>query len=106
MRVRWAMAAVVVVSLAASPFAQSGDTAAVVKRLDSLDAAVKAMQKQLDEIKTLLQQARPAPAPSAPSPVETVQGLETTIAGVAAKGPASAKLALIEFSDFQCPFCG
>jgi protein-disulfide isomerase len=38
--------------------------------------------------------------------VGTVKGLELTIAGAAAKGQADAKFAIVEFADFECPFCG
>lgn len=38
--------------------------------------------------------------------VGTVKGLELTIASAAAKGQADAKFAIVEFADFECPFCG
>jgi protein-disulfide isomerase len=42
------------------------------------------------------QWAREAPLPTDPIPLD----------GAAVKGALSAKVALIEFSDFECPFCG
>ena len=49
--------------------------------------------RQLEELRTALQQ------PAA-------ENFNLKIDGAAMKGAASAKLAMIEFSDFECPFCG
>ena len=48
--------------------------------------------RQLEELRTALQQ----PA----------DNFNLKIDGAAMKGAASARLAMIEFSDFECPFCG
>jgi protein-disulfide isomerase len=55
------------------------------------------MQKDLQEIKTLLLSSRPA-AP--------LQNVVLDLSNNPSQGEATAKLTLIEFSDFQCPFCG
>lgn len=41
---------------------------------------------------------------NAPAPVK-VEGMTTSLAGIPTKGSPSAKVVVIEFSDFQCPFC-
>jgi len=41
---------------------------------------------------------------SAP-PAVNVKGMTASIAGIPVKGSSSAKVVVIEFSDFQCPFC-
>jgi protein-disulfide isomerase len=51
----------------------------------------------------------PAPAPSEPArrrgpDVDRVY--EIDVAGSPTKGPAGAQVTVVEFSDFQCPFCG
>ena len=100
---------VVALCAGASPLAaQPADNAALLKRLDALEAHQRVIEKQLEEIKTLLQTIRSAPpAPSAaPAPVEVLQGVESTFATSAVRGANAAKFVFIEYSDFQCPFCG
>ena len=72
-------------------------SADVAKELAALKASVAAMQKDLQEIKTLIL-SRPAGGPPA-SVVLNLGDNET-------KGDPNAKLTLVEFSDYQCPFCG
>ena len=63
-----------------------------------------AMQRDLQEIKNLLQQpARQAPA-AAGAPAQP-QNIVITTDGNAYKGNKDAKFALVEFTDYQCPFC-
>ena len=61
------------------------------------------MQRDLQEIKTLLQGARQAAGPPPPVAPESI---DLSVANAYAKGGAGARLVLVEFSDFQCPFCG
>lgn len=71
--------------------AQNGD------ELRALRQEIEAMRKQLQAIEDLLRgraAARPDPAP----PV--------TVAGAPVKGDPKATLVIVEFSDYECPFCG
>lgn len=84
-----------------------GDAAATAARIQALEASqrelqlqVQALQKQLEELKALLQ-ARIAGAAGPP----TVTNLMLP-AGGATRGSAQAKLTIIEYTDFECPFCG
>jgi len=97
-------------------FAQSSKDVADLKReIEALKTGQLSIQKDLAEIKNLLLQkelqamrdqlqGRPAQAqaPSAPAP-ET----QTTVSidGGAMKGDKNAKVTLVEFTDYQCPFC-
>jgi len=78
-----------------------------VEKLNAVQEVLRqeilAMQKQLQEIRALLQAGpavAPAPAPQPPLPAEL------TIQGAPLKGSADAPVVIVEFSDFQCPFCG
>lgn len=71
---------------------------------EALRKEVLALQKQLQEIRALLQ-ARPA-QPQQAAQAEPPLPAELSVAGAAVKGAANAPLTIVEFSDFQCPFCG
>ncbi len=84
----WLLAAV---PACAQQQAPPGD---VQKQLDALKAQVSAMQKDVDEIKALL---APLRAQQPPKPEDIVLDLGSR----PIKGSASAKLTLVEFTDYQ-----
>ena len=92
--------ALVLLAPARSAFSQSDED--LKKEIQSLKAGQEAIQKDLQEIKKLLA-ARPAAAGAAP---EQALNAIINIDGEPVKGDKNAKLTLVEFSEYQCPFCG
>lgn len=71
------------------------DLKAVLRELESI-------RKELAELKALVQRQVPAP-PAAPR--VAALGATVTVAGAPFKGRADAPVTIVEFSDYQCPFC-
>jgi protein-disulfide isomerase len=92
---------------------QPDDLQALQRRIAVLEASQQQMLKELQEIKALLlaRPSMPAPpnpavAPNAPAPLLPPAPGPVPIGDAASRGAATAKLTIVEFSDFQCPFCG
>ncbi len=71
---------------------------ALRKDLEELKRGQSAIQKDLEAIKSLLQPRQPPP------PVQPVN-LVFSIDSGPFKGNKNARVTLIEFTDYQCPFC-
>jgi protein-disulfide isomerase len=69
------------------------------KQINALTEGQKAILKELQEVKQLLL-ARPSAAAAETLPAAV------SISNSQSKGSATAKIAIIEYSDYQCPFCG
>jgi protein-disulfide isomerase len=104
-RVAVAVALCAALAVAVPALAQTSDELTTLKReIDALKAGQAAMQNELQAIRRLLE-GRPAPSPNAaaaPAP----ENIEVTVGGAFAKGRPDAQVTIVEFSDFQCPFCG
>ena len=68
--------------------------------IQALQEDQQAMQKDLQEIKTLLRNARGGGAPAAP------QKVVLNIDGEQIHGEKDATVTMVEYTDFQCTFCG
>ena len=95
-----AIFALAVFLAAPSSFAQSTASDDLAKAIEGLNETQKAILKELQDIKRVLatqQTARPAAdaLPSAPIDINKEPF----------RGTANARVAVIEFSDFECPFC-
>jgi type II secretory pathway component PulM len=89
-----ALAASLALATACSAQPPPAGAADMQKQIDALRAQATAMQKDLDEIKTLLAPLRARQTPSADS---VVLDLGTR----PVKGAASARLMLVELTDYQ-----
>ncbi len=97
-------AAVVVVLAALTLFSGSSGFAQqpsgeLKKELEALKAGQARIEKELQDLKNLLQ-ARPAPSPGPPS-AGLVQSLVLSVGGAPFKGDKNAKVTLVDFTDYQ-----
>ena len=87
---------------ASAATAQSGnDVSGLKQEIQALKAGQDAIQKDLQEIKKLLA-ARPVAAAGGP---DKALDAIINVAGDPFKGNKNAKLTVVEFSEYQCPFC-
>ena len=97
------MAALATVLSVATTQAQSDDPAALREEINSLKAGQRAIQKELGEIKKLLQaQQRPQPKRKQPAAFKPI---DISLKGAPFLGLPNAKVTMVEFTDYQCPFC-
>ncbi len=79
--------------------------ASIQKQLDQLKAGQERLSRQVEEIKTLLEQLTGTPTNESAKPtVPTV--VSANVHGEPFRGTNSARVAIIEYSDFDCSFCG
>jgi protein-disulfide isomerase len=82
------------------PQSTQDELAALRKEIAELKASQAAMQRDLDVIKNFLQAVAQGRQPGEP-----LENASVPIAGEPARGSATAKLTLVEVSDYHCPFC-
>ncbi len=98
----FSIAVVLVTACAPAAFSQSADDVQSLRRdLDAIRDSQKVIKDQLDTIQKLLQQgAAPGAQPAA------FKEAMLSIEGAPSLGDKNAKVTVVEFSDYQCPFCG
>ena len=101
-----AMAIAVTCFLIAGPaLARTSDELkALQQEVQTLQQGQADIQKDLEAIKKLLQQA-PRPAPAAAPARAAFAPTDIQLGEVPYKGEYDAPVTLIEFSDYQCPYC-
>lgn len=91
------LALVAVLLFSSSAQAQQTSIDDLKKQIETLNQNMNAMQKDLQEIKALLQnRVRMAPP----------QNAVLDLGKRPSRGDSTAKLTLVEFLDYQCPYCG
>ena len=94
-----ALLSVLALSADRTALAQAGDDLSELrKEVEALKQGQLQMQRDLQEINALLRRRQSA--------VVDVPNVVLPIDGYPSKGSQSAKLVLVEFTDYQCPFCG
>lgn len=97
---KFTMAIILLFAVSASDVMAKSKTEQLRDEVQELKKGQEQMQKDLEEIKTLLQKgARAAPARQAFKPTDMKLGNVPTM------GESTAPVTLVEFSDYHCPYC-
>ena len=99
--IRLAIVTVLAMLSLSGPQSAQDEVAALRKEVEALKAQQAAMQRDLTAIKNFLQALAQAQQPAETALLnKTVQ-----VDGVPTRGAASARIMMVEVSDYHCPFC-
>lgn len=93
------VAAVMALGTAPACAQKPEDVAALKKEIDALKAGQDQLRKDLEELKALLKPAPDSAIMTAPP------GMTAPVADAPVRGAADAPVVILEFSDYECPFC-
>ena len=79
--------------------AQGTGSSPVEQRLEQIEQTLKLLSSQMADLTSRLRPTQPS------SPIEQVPGVVMSLKSAHRAGAEGAKVAIVEFSDFQCPFC-
>lgn len=84
----------------------AGQQTDVEARIAALEASQKQILKELQELRALLKARLGVPGEAQAPPVSSRLPAAPMSLDGASRGSANARLVLLEYSDFECPFCG
>jgi protein-disulfide isomerase len=85
--------------LYALPLSAQVANEAVLERLKTLEDAIRSLERQITLLTGSLRPSTP------PSPVAEMPAVMLRNLGSRVKGASTARIAIVEFSDYECPFC-